>query len=51
MIEKALAVHAIDAKASYMIGDKFRDIEAAEGAGVRGIKIDVNQDLRSVALS
>lgn len=48
MIEKALAVHQIDASASVMIGDKVRDIEAAEKAGVRGILVDVNADLRSI---
>jgi D-glycero-D-manno-heptose 1,7-bisphosphate phosphatase len=50
MIEKALAVHNIDAAASFMIGDKYRDLEASEAAGVRGIKIDVNQDLRTVLI-
>ena len=50
MIEKAIAVHGIDPRESFMIGDKFRDIEAAEAAGVKGIKIDVNQDLRTVHL-
>jgi D-glycero-D-manno-heptose 1,7-bisphosphate phosphatase len=51
MIEKAIAVHNINPEDSFMIGDKFRDIEAAEAAGVRGVKIDVNQDLRTVRLA
>lgn len=50
MIEKALAVHHIDPAKSVMIGDKYRDIEAAEKAGVRGIKVEVNADLREVEL-
>lgn len=48
MIEKAVARHNIDPEASFMVGDKMRDLEAAAGAGVRGVKIDVNQDLRTV---
>lgn len=48
MIEKAIAVHSIDPVQSIMIGDKWRDIDAAEAAGIRGIKTDVNQDLRTV---
>ncbi|HKL03052.1 MAG TPA: HAD family hydrolase [Cryomorphaceae bacterium] len=48
MLEKAIHRHGIDPERSVMIGDKWRDIEAGEGAGVRGIKIDVNQDLNSL---
>lgn len=48
MIEKAAARHHIDKNKSVMIGDKWRDVEAAEAAGVRGVKIDVNQDLRTL---
>lgn len=48
MIEKALARHNIDPEKSLMIGDKWRDVEASEAAGVRGVKVDVNQDLRTV---
>jgi len=51
MIEKAIAKHAIDPEQSVMIGDKWRDLEAAEGAGVKGIKIDVNQSLKSIDLT
>jgi D-glycero-D-manno-heptose 1,7-bisphosphate phosphatase len=50
MIEKALARHDVDPNKSVMIGDKYRDIEAAEGAGVRGIKIDVNQSLKTISI-
>ena len=39
MIERALARYAIDPALSVMIGDRIRDIEAAAGAGVRGILV------------
>ncbi len=45
MIEKALARFNIDPKKSFMIGDKMRDVEAAENAGVKGIKIGVNENI------
>ena len=45
MIEKACAKHAIDPKKSWMVGDKLRDIEAGEAAGVAGIQIPVNGPL------
>jgi len=48
MIEKALAMYQVDAGQSVMIGDKWRDLDAAHVPGVSGVKIDVNQDLRSV---
>jgi len=50
MVEKALARHNIDPKRSVMIGDKWRDLEAAEAAGVKGIKVYVNQSLKEVNL-
>ncbi len=50
MVEKAIHRHNIDPKRSVMIGDKYRDIEASEAAGVRGIKIDVNQSLKTVEI-
>lgn len=48
MIEKALAKHQLDASLSVMIGDKERDIEAAAGAGVRGILTETNSDLQEI---
>jgi D-glycero-D-manno-heptose 1,7-bisphosphate phosphatase len=39
MIEKALAKWDINPKASFMIGDSSRDIEAAENVGVRGVLV------------
>lgn len=50
MIEKALHRHHIDPKRSIMIGDKPRDIEAANAAGVEGILIESNQRLDGLEL-
>jgi D-glycero-D-manno-heptose 1,7-bisphosphate phosphatase len=45
MIEKALARFDIDPKQSIMLGDKIRDVACAEGAGVKGIKVEINQNI------
>jgi len=45
MIEKALARFDIDPLQSFMIGDKMRDIEAAEAAGVKGILVNLNENI------
>ena len=42
LIERGLYKYNIDADKSYFIGDKWRDVECGEKAGVKGIKIDVN---------
>ena len=47
-IEKALARFDIDAKQSYFIGDKERDVEAGEKAGVKGILIEANISLKTI---
>lgn len=47
-VEKALARFDIDAKQSYFIGDKERDTEAAEKAGVKGILIEANISLKTI---
>jgi D-glycero-D-manno-heptose 1,7-bisphosphate phosphatase len=39
MIEKAMAKWDIDPDKSFMIGDSFRDIDASEKVGVRGILV------------
>jgi D-glycero-D-manno-heptose 1,7-bisphosphate phosphatase len=39
MLLEAIATYNIDPKLSVMIGDKPRDVEAANGAGVKGILI------------
>ena len=48
LVEKALARFDIDPSASWFIGDRDRDIQAGAGAGVKGILVDVNSDLREV---
>ncbi len=47
-VEKALARFDIDPKKSYFIGDKERDTEAAEKAGVKGILIEANISLKTI---
>ncbi|MDZ4668789.1 MAG: HAD family hydrolase [bacterium] len=44
LVEKAISKHHIDAAQSYFIGDKERDIVCGEGAGVKGILIEPNED-------
>ena len=46
MIEKALGRFNIDPNKSFMIGDKMRDVEAAEKAGVKGVKVDLNSNIK-----
>ncbi|MCW3071052.1 MAG: histidinol-phosphate phosphatase family protein [Bacteroidetes bacterium] len=48
-VEKALARFNIDPAKSYFIGDKERDVEAAEKAGVRGILIEANSPLKLIS--
>jgi len=45
MINQAITKYKIDTNNSYLIGDSKRDIEAAEAAGVKGIKIEANEDI------
>jgi len=47
-VEKGLARFNIDPKKSYFIGDKERDTEAAEKAGVKGILIEANISLKTI---
>ena len=49
LLEKAIARFRIDTAESWFIGDADRDIEAGEKAGVRTIKIEVNESLISIA--
>lgn len=49
MIEKALAKYNIDAKQSILIGDKPRDIYAAEKAGVKGLLINPDESILKIA--
>lgn len=39
MVEKAVAKYGIDVAKSFLIGDKERDIEAAENVGVKGFLV------------
>ena len=50
LFEKAIAIHGIDVANSLMLGDRERDIEAAEAAGVRGILIQSNPDWSKIEI-
>ncbi len=45
MIDKAVEKYNIDKSQSFLIGDGSRDIEAAERAGITGIKIEKNENI------
>jgi D-glycero-D-manno-heptose 1,7-bisphosphate phosphatase len=49
LVEKALARYQINPKASYFIGDRPRDIEAGEKAGVPGILVESNSSLLALS--
>lgn len=44
MVEKALARFGVKPHEAIMIGDTARDVEAAQGAGVKGYRISSNED-------
>jgi len=48
MLLKGIADHNIDPSKSYFVGDKFTDVEAAEAAGMTGIKIEIDQPLQEI---
>jgi len=48
MLEKAMARYDINPSSSYFIGDKESDMEAGRRAGVHGILIAANSDVRAV---
>jgi D-glycero-D-manno-heptose 1,7-bisphosphate phosphatase len=48
LIEKAVACHDVDIEQSFMIGDRDRDVKAAEGLGLRGAKVESNSDLSKI---
>lgn len=45
LIEKAIAAFDIDRDQSYLIGDGERDVEAAQRAGIKGVKISKNESI------
>lgn len=45
MLEKAIARFDINTKQSYMIGDRDRDVEAGQKAGLKTIKIRSNDNI------
>lgn len=50
LLERAIARYTIDPASSVMIGDRDRDMEAAAGAGVRGIRVEANAPLLDVLI-
>lgn len=48
LLEKAIARFNINAAQSYFIGDRDRDVQAGEKAGVNAIKVDTDVDLTSI---
>ncbi len=50
MIEKLIARYGIDKAQSFFIGDSETDMQAAQSAGVTGIKIEANKNMRPFIL-
>ena len=50
LLEKAVSRFNIDTTASYMIGDRERDTQAAEAIGIKGILIKANENIVRHAL-
>jgi D-glycero-D-manno-heptose 1,7-bisphosphate phosphatase len=48
LIEKAIARFQLNPDACFMIGDKERDVQAANGAGVKGFKLASNPSLEEL---
>ena len=46
-IKQAIQDYNIDPNKSYMIGDSLRDKQSAEAAGIKGIKVEANEDISS----
>jgi D-glycero-D-manno-heptose 1,7-bisphosphate phosphatase len=49
MIERGLAMFRGDNSRSWLVGDKPRDVEAAQAVGVGAIEVEANSDLKPVA--
>lgn len=50
MLERAIARHGIEVSRSVLIGDRDRDMVAAQAVGVKGILVESNQPLMPVVL-
>jgi len=51
LLERAIARHGLQLEGSAMIGDRDRDVQAAEAAGVRGILVPANGELLPIVLN
>jgi D-glycero-D-manno-heptose 1,7-bisphosphate phosphatase len=49
LLQMAAADHGIDLAGSYMIGDRWRDVDAGAAAGCRTVLIDRSYDERAPA--
>ncbi len=45
LVERAVARFGIDPSSSLMVGDRQRDVDAANSVGVRGVLVEPNQEL------
>ena len=50
MLEKIIARYAVSVEHSFMIGDSYRDVKAANKVGLRGFKIKANSNLNELTL-
>lgn len=48
LLEKAIAMYHVNRSESLMIGDNQRDVDAAAGAGIRGLLLSSNPDWNEV---
>ena len=50
MLEKIIARYAVSVEHSFMIGDSYRDVQAANKVGLRAFKIKANSNLNEFIL-
>jgi D-glycero-D-manno-heptose 1,7-bisphosphate phosphatase len=48
LVEKAIGRFGLDPEKCFMIGDKDRDVQAAQGAGVKGFKLPANPTIEEL---